>query len=421
MFATLRKPDFALLWLAGLISVAGDYALIAALPVHAFMLTGSAAAAGGVFAATLVPRVLLGSIAGVYVDRWDRKRTMVLADILRAACILPLFAVSSADLLWLLYLVRLVTGIVGLVFDPAENALLPKLVGEEHLISANALNALNDNLGRLVGPAVGGVLYASGGIGAVVLVDAVSFLGSAALIAAIRTNARVEPAASDSPHSPLTRLTQELRDGLSLVGRNPVISAILVSIGIGMLAEGTFQVGFAPLVLEVFDGGAHGAGIVLSAQAIGGLIAGALVARAASKVAPKQLFASGLLGLGIADLGMVNAATIAGAGPSAVAVAAAFMVIAGFPAVALNASAMGIVQMETVDAFRGRVFGAFTTIQGLSTLAGLVIGTLAIDRFGIVPVLSAGASMWVVGGLIALTRLPGDAGRNAPDNCAVSM
>jgi len=420
VFATLRKPDFALLWLAGLISVAGDYALIAALPVHAFMLTGSAAA-GGVFAATLVPRVLLGSIAGVYVDRWDRKRTMVLADILRAACILPLFAVSSADLLWLLYLVRLVTGIVGLVFDPAENALLPKLVGEEHLISANALNALNDNLGRLVGPAVGGVLYASGGIGAVVLVDAVSFLGSAALIAAIRTNARVEQATGDSPHSPLTRLTQELRDGLSLVGRNPVISAILVSIGIGMLAEGTFQVGFAPLVLEVFDGGAQGAGIVLSAQAIGGLIAGALVARAASKVAPKWLFASGLLGLGIADLGMVNAATIAGAGPSAVAVAAAFMVIAGFPAVALNASAMGIVQMETVDAFRGRVFGAFTTIQGLSTLAGLVIGTLAIDRFGIVPVLSAGAGMWIVGGLIALTRLPGDAGRNAPDNSAISM
>lgn len=423
MFATLRQRDFALLWLAGLISVAGDYALIAALPIHAFTLTGSAAAAGGVFAATLVPRVLLGSIAGVYVDRWDRKRTMVIADLLRAACILPLFAVSTPDLLWLLYLVRVSSGILGLIFDPAENALLPKLVGEDQLISANALNALNDNLGRLVGPAVGGVLYATGGIGSIVVVDAVSFLGSAALIAAIRANARVEAeqAANDKPMSPLMRLMRELREGLTLVGQNAVISSILISLGIGMLAEGTFLVGFAPLVLDVFSGGAEGAGILLSAQAVGGLTAGALVARAGSRFAPKWLFASGLLGLGITDLGMVNAATIAGSGPSAVVVAAAFMVLAGFPAVALNASAMGIIQVETVDAFRGRVFGAFTTTQGLSMLAGLLIGTLAIDRFGIVPVLSAGASMWMVGGLIAATRLPRDAGRATPDNSDVTM
>lgn len=421
MFATLRRRDFALLWLAGLISVAGDFALIAALPIHAYALTGSAAAAGGVFAATLLPRVLLGSVAGVYVDRWDRKRTMVMADLLRAACILPLFAVNSADLLWLLYLVRVLTGILGLVFGPAENALLPKLVGEEQLICANALNALNNNLGRLVGPAVGGVLYATGGLGSVVVVDAVSFLGSAALIAAIGAHARVEQASVGSQQSPLARLAHELRDGLRLVGQNRVISSILISLGIGMLAEGTFQVGFAPLVLAVFEGGAEGAGILLSAQAVGGLIAGALVARAAGTLAPKWLFVSGLCGLGIADLGMVNAATLTGAGPSAVAVAAGFMVIAGFPAVALNASAMGIVQMETVDAFRGRVFGALTTIEGVSTLAGLVLGTLAIDRFGIVPVLSVGAIMWVVGGIIAAARLPRDAGRAAPDSSGISL
>ena len=107
MLATLRQRNFALLWIAGLISVAGDFALLTALPLHAYALTGSALASGAVFAASLLPRVVLSSFAGVFVDRWDRQRTMVVADLLRAIALLPLFAVGSADLLWLLYLVRL--------------------------------------------------------------------------------------------------------------------------------------------------------------------------------------------------------------------------------------------------------------------------------------------------------------------------
>ena len=96
MLATLRHRDFALLWFAGLVSVAGDFALLIALPLHAYALTGSAVATGAVFAASLLPSILLGSVAGVFVDRWDRKRTMVAADLLRAALLLPLLAVGLA-------------------------------------------------------------------------------------------------------------------------------------------------------------------------------------------------------------------------------------------------------------------------------------------------------------------------------------
>ena len=117
---------------------------------------------------------------------------MVAADLLRAALLLPLLAVGSPDLLWLLYLVRAATGVGGLIFDPAESALLPRLVGEERLVTANALNALNNNISRLVGPVAGGLLYAAGGLPAVVIVDAAGFALSAALIMAIRTSARPE-------------------------------------------------------------------------------------------------------------------------------------------------------------------------------------------------------------------------------------
>src|SRR3954469_18636059 len=105
MLATLRHRDFALLWIAGLISVAGDYALIVALPLHAYALTGSAAGTRGGFCAALIPKVLLGSVVGVFVDRWDRKRTMIAADLVQALVLLPLLVVTSADLLWVLYLV----------------------------------------------------------------------------------------------------------------------------------------------------------------------------------------------------------------------------------------------------------------------------------------------------------------------------
>ncbi|MGH2615734.1 MAG: MFS transporter [Thermomicrobiales bacterium] len=414
MLATLRHRDFALLWVAGLVSVAGDYALMVALPLHAYALTGSAVATGGVFAAALLPRVLLGSIAGVFVDRWDRKRTMVAADLLRAALLLPLLAVGSPDLLWLLYLVRAATGTLGLLFDPAESALLPRLVGEERLVTANALNALNNNLGRLVGPAAGGLLYASGGLPAVVVVDAASFAASAVLILAIRASGRPEREdGSAAGASAWSRAFGEWRDGLRLVGQTPALATIFLAIGLGFVGEGTFGVGFTPLVIDVLKGGATGAGLLASAQAIGGLLAGALVARVALTISPRVLFASGFIGLGLADLGMANAAALAPPGPAAVTAASGFMLLAGFPVVAAFAAGNGLMQSITADAFRGRVFGALGAVQGLATLVGLGLGGAAIDAIGVVPVLSLGAAMWIVGGLFALARLPQNVDNNS--------
>lgn len=416
MLATLRHRDFALLWIAGLVSVAGDFALITALPLHAYALTGSAVASGAVFAATMVPRILLGSLAGVYVDRWDRKRVMIAADLLRAALLLPLLAVTSADFLWILYLVRVATGAIGLFFIPAESALLPRLVGEDRLVTANALNALNNNLGRLVGPAAGGVLYATGGLSTVVVVDALSFAISAGLIAAIRASARPERAeAAALEGSPWQRMSGEWRAGLQQIGQNQVIATIFMAIGIGAVGEGTFEVGIVPLVVDVFRGGAEGVGVLLSAQAIGGIIAGALVARAAEKLAPRLLVGGGLIGLGLVDLCWVNLGALVAPGQTALIVGSAFMILAGFPVVAAFAAVNSVLQMETRDEFRGRVFGALGTIEGLSILVGIVMGGFAVDAVGPVAVLSAGAAMWIAGGLFSLLRLPKDVATTVPD------
>ena len=90
MLAILRQRNFALLWLGSLISFVGDWVLFIALPVYIYDLTGSALATGGMFIAQTAPRLLFGSIAGVFVDRWDRRRTMIVANLLSAAVLLLL-------------------------------------------------------------------------------------------------------------------------------------------------------------------------------------------------------------------------------------------------------------------------------------------------------------------------------------------
>jgi hypothetical protein len=121
--------------------------------------------------------------------------------------------------------------------------------------------------------------------------------------------------------------------------------------------------------------------------------------------------AAGLIGLGLCDLGMANASALAPPGPPAIAVASIFMFLAGFPVVAGMAAGNGMLQAETEDAYRGRVFGALGAVQGVTVLIGIVLGSVAIDRFGVVPVISVGAAMWIVGGLIALVWLPRDTGQ----------
>ena len=168
-------------------------------PLAVYELTGSALATGGILIANKLSALVLGSVAGVFVDRWDRQRTMVAANLVRAPLLLPLLAVDSAERVWIVYVVAAALSAVGQFFRPAENALLPRLVGEEHLIPANALNALNDNLSRLVGPALGGLVAARFGLGGAVAADAASYLIAAGMIAAIAVRTATGADAASRP------------------------------------------------------------------------------------------------------------------------------------------------------------------------------------------------------------------------------
>ena len=155
MTTPLRHRDFVLLWTAGLISMTGNWMLLVAVPVTVLTVTGSSTATGAAVAAGLVPRILVAPLAGVYVDRWDRRRALVWANVLQVGLVLPLALVDDAGDMWIVIGSTFAMGCVAQVVSTAENALLPTLVPGGETGRANALNALNNNLSRLAGPALG--------------------------------------------------------------------------------------------------------------------------------------------------------------------------------------------------------------------------------------------------------------------------
>ncbi len=197
MFALLRQRNFGYIWVGGLISLVGDWMLLTALPVYIYQLTGSTLATGAMLAARVVPRILLGSVAGVFVDRWDRRQTLIVANLFLALGLLPLLLVSSGEKLWLVYLISFVQSAVAQFVTPALGALLPHLVGERELLRANSLNALSTDISRLVGPALGGIVVASSGLAGVAMLDSVSFAVAASMAAL--TVATMPSKASISP------------------------------------------------------------------------------------------------------------------------------------------------------------------------------------------------------------------------------
>jgi MFS family permease len=185
-WALLRRRDFGLLWAGGLISETGDWFLLVGLPFWVLQETGSSLVTASVFLVGLLPGLVAGPLAGVLVDRWDRRRTLVAVSLAEAAFLLPLLAVDGRDRLWIVYLVIAVEATLAQLNDPARNALVPTLVPKDDLVGANALIGLNTSVARLAGSPLGGILVEVAGLPGLVIGDAASFLLGAALIGLVR-------------------------------------------------------------------------------------------------------------------------------------------------------------------------------------------------------------------------------------------
>src|SRR5579883_2694751 len=176
MFAVLRQRNFACLWIGQVVSLIGDWVLFIALPFSIYTLTGSTLATGVMFILQTIPSLCLGSLAGVFVDRWSRKYTMLITNVIQACVLMLLFLVRSPQWIWVVYVFAFIENTVSQFFIPAKTAIIPQLVDEAHLLAANSLNSTSQELTRLVGPLIGGLLFGLFGLKSVIIVDAFSFL-----------------------------------------------------------------------------------------------------------------------------------------------------------------------------------------------------------------------------------------------------
>ncbi|MFL5800324.1 MAG: MFS transporter [Roseiflexaceae bacterium] len=415
MLTVLRQRNFALLWTGGLISMLGDWLLFVALPFYIYDLTGSALATGGMFVAQSLPIVLFGSLGGVFADRWDRRRTMIAADMLRAALLLLLLAVRSPDWLWAIYLVVFVESSIGQFFNPAKNALIPHLVDEQHLMPANALNSLGTELTRLIGAPLGGALTALLGLGSVVVLDSASFLLSALLIALVAVpSARRDHAASGpavAPRSVLASVWSDLVAGLRLVVRERWLVGLFLAMGAVMLGQGITNALMVPFTNQVLHGDAQTFGWLVTVQGVGGLVGGLLIGRIGRLFSPGRIIAASACMLGAVIFVIVNFPLLW--------LVLALIALVGIPVVAFIVSETTLLQSGVDDAYRGRVFGAYGTMQALMLLIGMGLASALGDRVGIVPFFDITGGLYVLAGLIALALL-GDQGRAALERPALS-
>ncbi len=406
MLRVLRQRNFGLLWVGGLISMIGDWVLFVGLPFEIYRLTGSTLATGGMVLAMLVPRILLGSVAGVYVDRWDRRRLMIVVNVLLALFLLPLLAVDTIGL-WIAFAVLVVESCLEQLFVPAEMALLPNLLegGQEELVTANALSGVNRHLARLIGPAIGGVVVALGGLSAVAVLDAASFLLAAGLIAAIRTTRSRAERHDSLEHETVSawqRLLGEWREGLHVVGRDVVLRAVMVFLVITAVGEGLTLTLFVPWVRDALHSDSAGYGAVLSTQAIGGLIGAIVIGRIGARINPLRMLIIGALVFGAIDLVLFTYPVLYPfIGPALV-----MLVIVGVPGAAMGAAIATLEQIRAVDRQRGRVVGAIGAVAAIGSLFGAVLAGIAGEVLPVVALLVVQGGGYVIGGLVvfALTR-----------------
>jgi MFS family permease len=278
-----RHSDFRRLWAGDTISQFGTMVTLIALPLLAVKtLHASAFEVGLLTASETAAFLLVGLPAGAWVDRLRRRNVMIVNDLLRAALLGSLPVAAWMDMLTLgqLYVVALTTGVCTVFFDVAYQSYLPHLVGREHLVEGNAKLQASQSVAQVAGPSVGGALVQWLTAPYAILVDAASYLWSAAWMIAIRSREVLpEP-------EPGRRLRTDIREGLAFVLKHPLLRRITACTATSNLGSGIQNVALITLLASPtqLNLSAGAIGLLYTVGAVGGLVGAVLAARIAKAI-----------------------------------------------------------------------------------------------------------------------------------------
>ncbi len=364
-----------MLWLGQVVSQMGDWFNTIALYTIILNLTGSGRAVGLLMVARFVPSFVFGPISGVLSDRFSRRTIMIVSDVLRAFVVLGFLFVRSAEHLWIIYVLTVMQLALSTFFEPAKTAAIPSIVSDRELVAANAISAVTWSVMLTLGAAIGGLITGWFGTNVSFVLDALTYLLSAVLVACVRLPKRVPREKHKVTFARVTGITQTI-EGARYVKRRPRILALLLvkpawGVGGGIL---TLLAVFGERIFPVRNSAALGIGFLFAARGIGTAV-GPIVARRISGEGKKRMQVS----IGISFLiGAVG--YIAFASSTNFVVALIVLGIAHTGGSILWVFSTVLLQRDVEDNFRGRVFAAELALLTLTMAASnYVVGEL-LDR-----------------------------------------
>jgi DHA3 family macrolide efflux protein-like MFS transporter len=386
----LRVPMMRRLWYAQIISVFGDFlALFAVINVITFHLHANAQQVTGVQIAYMLPIAVLGILAGVFVDRWPLKPTMVSSDSIRAClCLLLIFATQ----LWHFYAILAAISVVSSFFSPAQGVAIRSAVPLHGLRSANALMQQVMFGMRIIGPALAGVMVSYLGARSCYAFDSASFVGSALLIASVPFMAAGPKAAAPTPAttdaSAIAKVWLDMKQGINFIVHHAALLFVILAMAAGMFVLGCFGPLIAIYVRDSLHASTKSFAIASAMIGLGMLVGINGLNTFGKKLRDTVLVYSGLCGIAV-GLVILTAlphlwSTILG------------NLIIGFSVAGIIVPSQTLFQKATPPELMGRVGSTFMSIIFTAQISGLVLSGLLSQYIGVRQVFALCAGMLVV-------------------------
>ncbi len=391
----LKRWDFSALFLGGFINNVGSYFTYIAIVFLALNVTShlppeeATRAVALLTTFTLIPMLVLGPLAGVIADKYDRKKIMILADVLGGAAA---FGLIFASQIWHIYLFSLFSSSVRQFFFPAKTASIPRLVEQDELLTANGFIQTSSNLSRLIGPLLAGFIVGIFGFSAAFIIDGITFIVSAGLIFSIRSD--LKPPKKEERVSVRSVMTG-LKEGFTLSFGDKIITFVLFVFAFVILVIGMVDPLIVPYMNFEFGVGEREYGLLMSISAISGVIA-AIILSIKGQLKKKLTFMSVSIGIASFCLTFIALAPFL---PGGIIWLYVGMSLVGMINVGFNIPFSTLLQTIVRNEHLGKISGVIDTVlTGASLLAATIAAALAgvISTsliFGIVAIMIAVASI----------------------------
>jgi MFS family permease len=362
-FSSLRIRNYRLYFTAQLISVSGTWMQTVAQAWLVLHLTGSGVDLGIVVGLQFLPMLLFGPFGGLVADRMNKRAllyaTQTAGGLLALA--LGVLVVTDTVLLWQVYLLAALLGVVNVFDNPARQTFVMEMVGRDDLPNAVSLNTVVMNASRVVGPAIGGLIITVVGLGACFFINAASYIAVIVGLSMMRS-------AELHPTVPVERAKGQIREGFHYVWRTPALRNTLLAIALIGIFAYNFTVTLALLAKETFHGGAGTYSLLTSCMGIGAVVGG-LIAAHRARPTPRLLQVLALI------FGALLAAVALAPTLLTASIAIVFM---GAASIGFIATANATLQLSADPAMRGRVMALYAmAFLGTTPIGAPLVGAIA--------------------------------------------